>query len=83
MYLHGCDIYAGGGDTATCAAKYGTEDKVSHVSTGGGASLELLEGETPAWGMLVCVKHKSVRKYATLYNRCCLCACREQDVDPW
>ena len=34
----------GGGDTATCAAKYNTEDKVSHVSTGGGASLELLEG---------------------------------------
>ena len=36
---------AGGGDTATCCAKYNTEDKVSHVSTGGGASLELLEGE--------------------------------------
>ena len=32
------------GDTATCAAKWNTEDKVSHVSTGGGASLELLEG---------------------------------------
>ncbi|XP_068676527.1 phosphoglycerate kinase 1-like [Montipora foliosa] len=36
----------GGGDTATCCAKYGTENLVSHVSTGGGASLELLEGKT-------------------------------------
>lgn len=36
----------GGGDTATCCAKWNTEDKVSHVSTGGGASLELLEGST-------------------------------------
>ena len=35
----------GGGDTATCAMKWNAEDKVSHVSTGGGASLSMLEGE--------------------------------------
>jgi len=38
-------VIIGGGDTATVAAKYGAEDKLSHVSTGGGASLELLEGK--------------------------------------
>nr|QBH73952.1 phosphoglycerate kinase [Eurycantha calcarata] len=41
----GVTTIIGGGDTATCCAKWGTEDKVSHVSTGGGASLELLEGK--------------------------------------
>eukprot|EP00172_Hildenbrandia_rubra_P000545 Plantae.Rhodophyta-Hildenbrandia_rubra.ctg1283.p1 GENE.Plantae.Rhodophyta-Hildenbrandia_rubra.ctg1283~~Plantae.Rhodophyta-Hildenbrandia_rubra.ctg1283.p1 ORF type:complete len:418 (+),score=130.09 Plantae.Rhodophyta-Hildenbrandia_rubra.ctg1283:2293-3546(+) len=42
----GCTTIIGGGDTATAAKKYDAETKVSHVSTGGGASLELLEGKT-------------------------------------
>lgn len=42
----GCVSIIGGGDTASCCAKWNTEALVSHVSTGGGASLELLEGKT-------------------------------------
>jgi phosphoglycerate kinase len=42
---NGATTIIGGGDTATAAEVYGIEEKVSHVSTGGGASLELLEGK--------------------------------------
>ncbi|KAK4687360.1 phosphoglycerate kinase, partial [Tremellales sp. Uapishka_1] len=42
----GSTVIIGGGDTATLVANAGKEDELSHVSTGGGASLELLEGKT-------------------------------------
>ncbi|WWC71447.1 phosphoglycerate kinase [Kwoniella pini CBS 10737] len=43
---NGATVIVGGGDTATLVANAGKESELSHVSTGGGASLELLEGKT-------------------------------------
>ena len=41
----GCTTIIGGGDSVSAVEKAGVASQMSHISTGGGASLELLEGK--------------------------------------
>lgn len=66
MYLIDFVCTPGGGDTATCCAKWNTEDKVSHVSTGGGASLELLEGNCSSILVLGALLYVDIQESTTI-----------------